>query len=157
MTIDTRELPPFASLIEVHGDELLAYSRRLTNDGAEDVLQDALLKALKAYPRLRDGSHIRAWLFRVTTTCAIDHMNRIRGRGEVALGDADGYMSSPSSDMFAFDGLVADLPESAKAALVLRYIRDMPYDEMARRMGCSPQAARQRVSSAIRSLRKRLG
>lgn len=85
MTIDTRELPPFASLIEVHGDELLAYSRRLTNDGAEDVLQDALLKALKAYPRLRDGSHIRAWLFRVTTTCAIDHMNRIRAVGRLRL------------------------------------------------------------------------
>ena len=39
---------------------------------AEDVLQDALLRALRAYPRLRHAQHLRAWLYRVTTTAAID-------------------------------------------------------------------------------------
>ena len=62
-------LPPFWTLVETHGDELLVHARRLAGDEhAEDVLQDALLRALRAYPRLRHAEHLRAWLYRVTTT-----------------------------------------------------------------------------------------
>ena len=73
-------LPPFWSLVERHGDELLAHARRLAGDQhAEDVVQDALLRALRAYPRLRHADHLRAWLYRVTTTTAIDlHRSRRR-------------------------------------------------------------------------------
>ena len=46
---------------------------------AEDVLQDALLRALRAYPRLRHADHLRAWLYRVTTTTALD-LHRARRR-----------------------------------------------------------------------------
>jgi RNA polymerase sigma-70 factor, ECF subfamily len=66
-------LPPFWTLIEAHGDELLVHARRMAGEQhAEDVLQDALLRALRAYPRLRHAQHLRAWLYRVTTTAAID-------------------------------------------------------------------------------------
>ena len=76
----SRPLPPFWSLIERHGDELLAHARRMTDEQtAEDVLQDALLRALRAYPRLRHGDHLRAWLYRVTTTTALD-VHRARRR-----------------------------------------------------------------------------
>ena len=47
----TVPLPPFWSLVEAHGDELLIHARRLAGDAdGEDVLQDALLRALRAYP-----------------------------------------------------------------------------------------------------------
>ena len=50
------------------------HARRLAGDEhAEDVLQDALLRALRAYPRLRHADHLRAWLYRVTTSAAMDH------------------------------------------------------------------------------------
>ena len=61
-------LPPFWTLVETHGDELLVHARRLAGDDAEDVLQDALLRALRAYPKLRHADHLRAWLYRVTTS-----------------------------------------------------------------------------------------
>ena len=66
-------LPPFWTLVETHGDELLVHARRLAGDEAEDVLQDALLRALRAYPKLRHADHLRAWLYRVTTSAAMDH------------------------------------------------------------------------------------
>src|SRR3954467_8765042 len=73
-------LPPFWSLVEAHGDELLAHARRLTDDqAAEDVLQDALLRALRAYPRLHHGDHLRPCASRVTTTTALD-LHRARRR-----------------------------------------------------------------------------
>ena len=63
---------------------------------AEDVLQDALLRALRAYPRLRHAEHLRAWLYRVTTTTALD-LHRARRR-EVAHRRAAGRpRSSPST------------------------------------------------------------
>ena len=74
-------LPPFWTLVETHGDELLVHARRLAGDAAEDVLQDALLRALRAYPKLRHADHLRAWLYRVTTSAAIDHHRAPPARG----------------------------------------------------------------------------
>ena len=135
---------------------MLAYSRRLVDDAAEDVLQDAFLKALRAYPRLRHGDHLRAWLFRVTTTAAIDHVNRKKGRREVSLEQVPEPSAQPYDDAFAFDGLIEGLSEGVRAALVLRYVKDLSYEEVATRLGCSPAAARQRVSGGVRTLRERL-
>ena len=77
--MSTVVLPPFWSLVEAHGDELLVHARRIAGDAnGEDVLQDALLRALRAYPRLRHAEHLRAWLYRVTTTTALDHLRARR-------------------------------------------------------------------------------
>ena len=63
---------------------------------AEDVLQDALLRALRAYPRLRHADHLRAWLYRVTTTTALD-LHRARRREVVDRRAARAAPSSPST------------------------------------------------------------
>ena len=117
------------------------------------MLQDAFLRALRAYPRLRHAEHLRAWLYRVTTNAAID-AHRARPREQpvpelpaVAVTDdvdADG----------AFEALLAPLPETAREPLRLRFVDDLDYDGIAERLGCSVVAARQRVSSAVRTLRE---
>ena len=53
----------------------------------------------------------------------------------------------------AFESLIGALPETAQAALRLRFVEDLDYDGIADRLGCSVVAARQRVSTAIRTLR----
>jgi RNA polymerase sigma-70 factor (ECF subfamily) len=145
-------LPPFWSLVEHHGDELLAHARKLTGDEAEDVLQDALLRALRAYPRLRHAEHLRAWLYRVTTTTAIDH-HRSRRR-EVPTDDPPALATHDRYDEGGFESLIAPLPETARAALRLRFVDDLDYDGIGDRLGCSTVAARQRVSTAVRTLRE---
>jgi RNA polymerase sigma-70 factor (ECF subfamily) len=146
-------LPPFATLIEAHGDELLAHARRLAGpDGAEDVLQDALLRALRAYPRLRHGDHLRAWLYRITTNAAMDRHRR--GRREVAHPDpAAGVAADDPESLDGFEALIAGLSDGVQTTLRLRFVEDLEYDAIARRLDCSPEAARQRVSSALRTLR----
>jgi RNA polymerase sigma-70 factor (ECF subfamily) len=147
-------LPPFWSLVEAHGDELLAHARRLAGEQqAEDVLQDALLKALRAYPRLSHADHLRAWLYRVTTTTAIDfHRSR---RREVLTDDPPTVPVQPEYDDGAFESLIAPLPDSAREALRLRFVEDLDYEAIASTLDCSPDAARQRVSTAVRALRKK--
>ena len=144
-------LPPFWSLVEAHGDELLVHARRLSGDAAEDVLQDALLRALRAYPRLRHADHLRAWLYRVTTTAALDH-HRSRRR-EVLTDDPPVAATEPELYDDAFESIIAPLPDGVQAALRLRFVEDLDYEGIASRLGCSPVAARQRVSTAIRTLR----
>ena len=147
-------LPPFWSLVEAHGDELLAHARRMTGpEQAEDVLQDAFLRALRAYPRLRHAEHLRAWLFRVTTTAAIDaHRSRPR---ELPVAELPAAGVEDDYDSGAFEALIAPLPNAARDTLRLRFVEDLDYDRIAGRLGCSPEAARQRVSTAVRTLRER--
>jgi RNA polymerase sigma-70 factor (ECF subfamily) len=148
-------LPPFWTLVEAHGDELLVHARRLAGDAqAEDVLQDALLRALRAYPRLRHGDHLRAWLYRVTTSAAMDfHRSR---RREVPMDEPPAAAAHDAYDDGAFESLIAALPETARRALRLRFVDDLDYEGIGERLGCSPVAARQRVSTAVRTLRESL-
>ena len=147
-------LPPFWTLVEAHGDELLVHARRLAGpEHGEDVVQDALLRALRAYPRLRHGDHLRAWLYRVTTNAAIEH-HRSRRR-EVAT-DSPPEVPTDPHEIDGFEDLISDLPDGARAALRLRFVDDLDYDAIAGRLDCSTEAARQRVSTAVRTLRERL-
>ncbi len=58
-------------------------------------------------------------------------------------------------DAGAFESLISPLPETSRAALRLRFVDDLDYEGIATRLGCSPEAARQRVSTAVRNLRER--
>jgi RNA polymerase sigma-70 factor (ECF subfamily) len=149
-------LPPFWTLVETHGDELLAHARKLAGDAhAEDIVQEALLRALRTYPRLRHADHLRAWLYRVTTTTAYDHFRK--QRPEVALDDV--VLTAPEDPTLAddgFDALIAPLSESNQAALRARFVDDLDFDGVATALAISPAAARQRVSTAVRELRKRM-
>jgi RNA polymerase sigma-70 factor (ECF subfamily) len=150
--VSTVALPPFWSLVEAHGDELLVHARRLAGDAdAEDVLQEALLRALRAYPRLRHADHLRAWLYRVTTTTALDHLRR--RRREVLTDEPPARAVEPGAYDDGFETLIGALPGTAQTALRLRFVEDLDYDGIAGRLGCSVVAARQRVSTAIRTLR----
>ena len=148
-------LPPFARLIDEHGDELLAHARRLAGpDAAEDVVQDALLRALRAYPRLRHADHLRAWLYRITTNAAMDRHRAARRELPVADAGADAVAADPES-LDGFEALIGPLPDRARATLRLRFVDDLEYEAIATRLEISPEAARQRVSHALRTLRER--
>jgi RNA polymerase sigma-70 factor, ECF subfamily len=150
--VSTVALPPFWSLVEAYGGELLVHARRIAGDAhGEDVLQDAVLRALRAYPRLRHAEHLRAWLYRVTTTTALDHL-RARRR-EVLTAEPPAAVAEPEHYDDAFESLIGALPDGTRAALRLRFVEDLDYQGIAARLGCSPAAARQRVSTAIRTLR----
>lgn len=146
-------LPPFGLLVEQHGSELLAHARRLSGSDGEDVLQDALLKALRSYGSLSHGDGLRAWLYRVVTTTAYDHSAKKRPVPVETLPES-GVHAAFYDD--AFEVLLDGLPGSARDALELRFVEDLDYEQIARRLDISSDAARQRVSTAVRNLRRRM-
>lgn len=149
-------LPPFQTLLDEHASEVLGVLRgAVGRDGAEDCFQETFLSALRAYPKLKDGRNLRGWLFTIAHRKAIDH-HRARGRrpvpvaevGEVAVTDPE-----PDDEIWQ---LVAALPPKQRAAVTLRYASDLPHNEIAAALGCSPEAARRSLHEGIKRLRKEL-
>jgi RNA polymerase sigma factor (sigma-70 family) len=153
-------LPPFQVLLDRHADDLHRYLIAVVGHAdAGDAFQDVMVAALRAYPDLRDASNLRGWLFTVAHNQAIDrHRQRARRPQEVALVAAGG-MSARSVDATAIDEVgvwsaVAELPPMQRSAVVLRYVADLPYRDVAVAIGCSEPAARQNVREALRKLRE---
>jgi len=144
-------IPPFESFYETHRDEIHRFLvRKLGRDRAEDAFQETFLRALRAYPRLEHGAHLRAWVFTIAARIVVDDMRRRRPQGELPeLAAEDGL---PAFEDLA--PLTEDLPPKERAAIVLRYGYDLPYDEIGAAIGSSEQAARQAASAGVRRLRK---
>jgi len=80
----------FADVAREQLDGLYGYCVRLTNDrtDAEDLVQDTLLRALRAYPGLRDEKTVKSWLFTIATNGWRD-LCRARGRTLATVEELD--------------------------------------------------------------------
>ena len=147
-------IPPFELFYEEHKDPVFAHLRRLLGQGAEDAFQETFLRALRAYPELRNGRHLRAWVFTIATRIAIDETRRHRPTthlpDDFVPATEDGL--PPHAEL---GPLTDELPPKERAAVVLRYGFDLPYEEIAAALGSSEEAARQAASSGVRRLRER--
>jgi RNA polymerase sigma factor (sigma-70 family) len=150
-------IPPFERFYEEHRDAVLGHlARLLGRTAAEDAFQDTFLRALRAYPNLRHGEHLRAWIFTIATRVAYDQRAR-DGRvtsNKVLLEDESAPDSLPAYE--ELEDLTADLPPKERAAVVLRYGYDLDYDSIGAALGSSEEAARQAASSGVRRLRRRM-
>jgi RNA polymerase sigma factor (sigma-70 family) len=149
-------LPPFESLVEAHASELHRFLVGLVGRAdAEDCLQETFMSALRAYPRLRHGEHLRAWLYTIAQRKATDALRRSSRRPTQGL---DGVEPATAGELStADDGLwlaVRALPAKQRAAVVQWFALDLAYAEIGARMGISEEAARQNVSAGLRRLRR---
>ena len=150
-------IPPFERFYATHAPEVYRLlARRLGAQAAEDAFQETFLRALRAYPALRHGDHLRAWALTIASRVAVDALRRpVAG----ALPDPDDL----PGELIALDEepahrqvahLTAGPPPTERAAVVLRYAYDLDYDAIALALGSSPDAARQAASSGVRRLRR---
>lgn len=151
-------LPPFERLVDEHASELYRFLVGLVGPTeAEDCLQETFMSALRAYPKLRNGDHLRAWLYTIAQRKATDATRRSARRPTRALDGVE--PAAPAGPDPADDGLwltVRALPAKQRAAIVHRFVLDLAYAEIGVRMGISEEAARQNVSAGLRRLRQRV-
>ncbi len=143
-------IPPFERFYREYRDEVLAYLRRLLGQRADDAWQETFLRALRAYDRLEHGRHLRAWVFTIATRVAMDEL-RAKPR---PLVDAEPVVELRRDAFREIEHLTDDLPPTERAAVVLRYAYDLPYDDIAAALGSSEEAARAAASSGVRRLRR---
>lgn len=151
-------LPPFQTVLDEHSAAVMAILHgAVGRDGADDCFQETFLAALRAYPKLEDANNLRGWLLTIAHRKAIDH-HRARGRAPVPVAEPAELAVThgiPERD----DGLweaVGALPPKQRAAVALRYGSDLPHNEIAAALGCSPEAARRSLHEGLKRLRKEL-
>ena len=149
-------LPPFETLIDAHAAELHRFLVGCVGrTEAEDCLQETFMSALRAYPRLRHGDNLRAWLYTIAQRKATDVIRRAARRPTRDLDGLDPV--APPAPEPIDDGIwrtVRRLPAKQRDAVVHRFVLDLAYAEIGTRMGTSEEAARQNVSAGLRRLRR---
>jgi len=151
-------LPPFQTVLDEHSGAVMAILRgAVGREGAEDCFQETFLAALRAYPKLENSRNLRGWLLTIAHRKAIDH-HRANGRRPVPIAEPD-ELAAPDTAPEPDDGLwaaVGALPPKQRAAVALRYGSDLPHNEIAAALGCSPEAARRSLHEGLKRLRKEL-
>ena len=154
-------LPPFQRFLDSYREDVWRFLRASVRGGeVEDCFQETFVAAMRAYPRLRPDSNLRAWVLTIAHRKALD-AHRARARRAVPVADPaslDGHSSSeqrtpPERDESLWEA-VGELPARQRSAVVLRYLADMQHREIAQAIGCSEEAARRSLHEGLAKLRK---
>ena len=144
--------------------------RRLVSnsDEADDVVQDAFIKAYRALPQFRGDSAFYTWLYRIAVNTAKNHLVS-RGKRPISLseltsneGDNESFEvpvvtidnNTPEAELMsrqiaeAVNRAVSALPEELQTALSLREIDGLSYEEIAEAMNCPIGTVRSRIFRA---------
>ncbi len=150
--------PPFETVLQEHGPALLRFCvSQVGADRGEDVFQEVMLSALRAYGTVRDRTAIRSWLFSIAARKAID-AHRATARAPVPTADVEparaATPTAPEIDDPELWTDVAALPDKQRQAIALRFIGDLSHREVAAAMGISEAAARRNVFEGLTALRR---
>ena len=156
----------FSRDVLVHSEGLYRYALRLTRNEAEaeDLVQEALLKAYRAYGRTRADSNHRAWVFTILRNEFISRGRRA-GR-EIAVAETDHHVDTAPQLAFAdrWEDRMSDevmfaldqLGELHRSVIVLCDIEGLSYQEISQVLACPIGTVRSRIFHARRQLREQL-
>ncbi|MEJ7901269.1 MAG: RNA polymerase sigma factor [Thermomicrobiales bacterium] len=154
----------FTSMIERFGDEIYRFACQLTGNGtdADDLYQETLLKAFRAYAKLPSDANHRAWLYRICSNTFISDRRkhgRVSPMNDVMAATLSDNTPDQARALDARDLLrdverfVDTLPPKQRVALVLRKHHEYGYADIADVLNSSEAAARANVHEALTKLR----
>lgn len=150
---------PFEEVVREFGPMVLRVCRAVLGpDEAEDAWSETFLAALRAYPRLRPGSDLEAWLVTIAHRKALDHIRSTRRRAvtvpelpEPIDGSSAPPPRTPDDDLWA---ALRALPLKQRETVVYHHVVGLPYRDVARIVGGSEAAARRAAADGIATLRR---
>ncbi|CAN5318382.1 sigma-70 family RNA polymerase sigma factor [soil metagenome] len=173
----TRDGDQFLDETMSHMDALYGVACRLTRNPteAEDLVQDALVKAMRARDQFQPGTNLKAWLFRILTNTFINKYRRGGLERSVLEGPdadplADGWVSASTMRQLRDPETVAllpivegevrraldALPADFRLAVVLADVEEFSYEEIADIMGCPIGTVMSRLHRGRKLLQKSL-
>jgi RNA polymerase sigma-70 factor (ECF subfamily) len=154
----------FARLVREHGRALFALASRLAArpSDAEDLYQDALLRAWRGLPGFRGDGSARTWLFRILVNAWRSARPRLvpasLDREPAGAESADPLRATSRRDLVArVLAAVDELPRRQRETLLLRARGGLGYDEIAAVMGIRRGAVKSHLVLARRKLLARFG
>lgn len=155
----------FSEIVRRHSGGLFRLAVRFTRDEdmAEDIVQESLIKAYEKLGSFENRSSFKTWLYQITVNTARNRWRDKRDRQHVDIDSLEPSVMSEDAvaeiALVALDekrdlrGLVDQLPEKQKTALVLRVYEDLSFAEIARIMDCPYDTAKANYRHAIMKLR----
>lgn len=169
----TTDATAFAEFYDRHVEAVLAFFHRRTADSevAADLTSETFAQAFLSRKRFRDtGAPARAWLFalarrqlsRMLRKGAVEDRARRRlGIERSAVDDESLQRIEDLADLKpaieAIRQAAATLSPAIAEAVALKVVAELPYAEVAQRLGCSEGAARVRVSRGLSTIHEMLG
>lgn len=147
-----------------------AYQMVQRRDDAEDMVQEAFVRAYQNLHRYRDEAKFTTWLLRIVSNLCTDQARMSQRRSNLeqkeAVGALDwmtiGNFENPIDNLeedrrrLALRKAIAALPEHHRQMIVMRDIEEREYSEIADVLGCTIGGAKLRVLRARRALRDRI-
>ena len=175
LRVQKGERSAFDLLVLKYQHRVLKLVSRFVNNPAEaeDVAQDAFLKAYRALPSFRGESAFYTWLYRIAINTAKNYLVANRRRPvdfDLDLQDPDQYdrqaklkeVDTPERVLLTeeirqvVEGAMEQLPEDLRTAIVLRELDGLSYEEIAEAMDCPVGTVRSRIFRAREAIDKRL-
>lgn len=162
----------FEQLFERHRALVYRFAYQMTNrrDDAEDIVQEAFVRAYQNLHRYRDEAKFTTWLLRIVTNLCTDQARMSQRRTALeqqeamgaldwmTVGDIDDPVQNLEADRRrgALRKALAALPAHHRSVIVLRDIEEREYPDIAEILGCTVGGAKLRVLRARRALRDRI-
>jgi len=151
----------FRALVERHQARAFALARRLVRDEAEaeEVTQDAFLRAWSALPGFRAEASFGTWLHRIVYRRALDRIDAMRARRRHETAAPSWPGEEPPAGGPGFPGeervrrLVEALPAAQRAAVTLYYFEDRSVQEAAKVLGMHENTVKTHLHRARAALR----
>jgi RNA polymerase sigma-70 factor (ECF subfamily) len=141
---------------------------------AQDITQEAFIKAYRALPRFRGDSAFYTWMYRIAVNTAKNHLAAQRRRPmdiELDMQDPEQYeLHAKLKETDTPEGLTLSnellgiveraidaLPEDLRTAIILRELEGMSYEEIAQTMECPVGTVRSRIFRARDAIGKKVG
>lgn len=160
----------FRILVERHSRNVFRLAFRLTGNesDAEDVVQEAFLKAYRNLPTFESRANFSTWLYRIASNCAYDVLRSRARRPEDPLEAEDEprplHAADPGPDRLAHSAEVrqraaramARLTPAERTAFVLRHHEGLSIAEIGTALGLDTSAAKHSVFRAVKKMREAL-
>lgn len=153
----------YGELVRMHERRAYAVARAIVtvHEDAEDVVQDAFVRAYHALARFDVEQSFGAWLNRIVANAALDlaRRRRVRSAEELHDGLADSFRDPAESDELRqrLREALRTLPERMRSVLVLHDIEGFAHAEIGRMLGIPEGTARSDLHHARHRLRRLLG
>ncbi|MCO5297857.1 MAG: sigma-70 family RNA polymerase sigma factor [Fimbriimonadaceae bacterium] len=162
----------FEKLYERHRTLVYRFAYQMVprRDDAEDIVQEAFVRAYQNLGRYRDEAKFTTWLLRIVTNLCTDQARMHQRRGALEQQEAAGSLTWMTTienedpvhnleidDMRdAIRRALGALPAHHRSVIVLRDIEEREYPEIAQILGCTVGGAKLRVLRARRALKDRI-
>ena len=153
----------FEEVVEKYQYPVTRYLYRLTGDyeTAKDLAQDTFIKAYKGILRTDSELRLNAWLYKIATNTAIQHLRRKKTVSFISfenLGKSkqanNGSRSDNTIEDLAIKEALGEIPWEQRICVVLHYIEGFKYREIAETMNISEEAVRKRVARGVLVFRR---